>query len=327
MVSSLSIQLASAGTGATIERGGNTTINWKVDNAPSCRGTTGYPTASDGIRASWEGTNRTAVGNTIFTSVLGNSAVAYPQTYTFTCNSRDTNGNIVATDSATLIVNDCTLPALWNSTTKRCVSGALTVPTPTVPASCVIANGDSTCSVLASWTTTNATGAYLWDKNVSEIKYTANSSTGSSVNIWGDPTLGTTFELMDGNGMVLDTKIVKVTCETGSAWNPSSNKCQPNNTGGTLSASPNPCTVAIGVSACSTGLTWSTTNTQSPKVYRGATLFSSSATGNNQPASVAYTGTTFTLKKSSGVSGQVDIATINRYASNRSLAFFANSLV
>jgi hypothetical protein len=110
-------------------------------------------------------------------------------------------------------------------TTYYCVGfNALTpvIPTGTLilPSSCVINAGASTCSVTASWTTFNASGAYLWDQNVGAKLYTANSSLGSPVWVAYPQTV---FALKNGDGTLLTpAKTVTASCAAGSTWNGSS---------------------------------------------------------------------------------------------------------
>lgn len=69
----------------------------------------------------------------------------------------------------------------------------------------------------------------------------------------------------------------------------------------TISASPNPCTVAQGGTTCSTGVTWTINNAASPNVFSSFLngIISSAATGSNVSETAAITGTTFTARDSS----------------------------
>lgn len=292
----------------TVTRGPQSTpvvLNWEVvGGSGTCKGDTDYQDSNDDIRTGWRTGIRSDTGDTSSISGWGSKIYANPRTYTFTCT--DTTPPYAA-DTATLVVEDCggslSPGTVWNPTTKRCVSGALTIP-----ATCPVASGQSTCTVSATWTTTDTTDPKLVDVNVGGGVITNSNvankpSPGLTVYAWGGPG-GTTFELRDGT-TVLDTKNVIGACITGTAWNPSSDKCLPNNTSGTLTASPNPCIVPIGQSTCSTRLAWSTSNNQSPNIWNGATVLYTSAADNNQPATVTYPSTTFTLRKSNGVSGQI----------------------
>jgi len=114
----------------------------------------------------------------------------------------------------------CTTGTVTMDTNKNCtanfglITGALTLP-----ASCTILVNAATCVVSASWSTTNTTGAYLWDRNVSQTKYTANNSnTLPNTDVWVAYG-GTTFDLKNGNGTILDSKTVSASCNIGSTWN------------------------------------------------------------------------------------------------------------
>ncbi len=156
-----------------------------------------------------------------------------------------------------------------------------------VPGSCVIAVGASTCSVSASWGTTGATGAYLRDGNTGAILYTANSSGGSPVWVANPQTV---FELRNGNGTVLDSKTVTASCASGSTWNGSSCLANPTIDSFWLTSPSVPYNT-------STTLNWTTTGATSVTIDQGiggVTVDGSTGTG-NRTATV-----TFTLTASNG---------------------------
>ena len=152
---------------------------------------------SDGSIASRTWTKQSGPAATITngTTLTPTFSALTAGTYVFRLTVTD-NGGLTGFDEMTVVVT----------------SGTLTVP------SCVVASGASTCTVSASWDTSNATGAYLWDRNVSATLYTANSSAGSAVWVWGGPG-GTTFDLKNGNGTIFDTEIVTPSCAAGTSWN------------------------------------------------------------------------------------------------------------
>ncbi len=192
----------------------------------------------------------------------------------------------------------------YGGTTASCseakpVTGTLAL----TPTSCVIASGDSSCTVTASWTTSNTTAPALIDGNVGNTLSTAPSSSGLTV--WVAYTQ-TVFNLKNGSTL-LDTKTATASCASGTTWNNNSNKCLANPISGTISASPNPCTVATGGSTCFTNVTWNTSNTPNPNVYSSYTggTISTSASGTSVPATVAYGGTTFSVRNSNSVLNSV----------------------
>lgn len=178
----------------------------------------------------------------------------------------------------------------------------------TLPASCLIASGASTCTVTAVWSTANTTSPNLFDVNMSSILSSLPNSSGFTV--WVAYPY-TDFRLRDGT-IALDpttgAKRVTSSCETGSVWRVSSGKCVANATSGTIDASPKPCTVALGASTCSTNLTWDI-NAPNPNVrssYTGGNI-STNPTGNNVPATVAHNGTTFDARNSNSVLNTVTV--------------------
>ena len=78
--------------------------------------------------------------------------------------------------------------------------------------------------------------------------------------------------------------------------------CSPPPPTGTIyvSSSPNPCIIPAGSNACTSAITWSTTNTPSADVYVGSGHFASATSGTQDAPWITYTPTTFVLKDSSG---------------------------
>jgi hypothetical protein len=135
----------------TITRGDSATVNWIVSGAPNCTGDTDYSGPAAEV-SSWKNiTTSSAAGSSTFPKLTGNSGLAFPQTYIFTCNYIGAPAN--ATSSDTLTINDCTLPLVWNANISNdtCQTPAPTVTSFTA-ASSSIANNATTS---LSWTSTH----------------------------------------------------------------------------------------------------------------------------------------------------------------------------
>lgn len=282
-----------SGTSVTLSATANadsTFTGWGGASSPTCVNATPGVTCTVTMNRNW------GVG----AAFARNGACAATH---YSCSYGTSTNNV---DGPSAWTWSCTAP--YGGTTASCSEAKPTTGTLTVPASCIVAAGASTCTVSASWSTNNATGAYLWDRNVGSVLYTANNSTGSTVWVWGGPG-GTNFDLKNGNGTILDSKNATGACATGSSWNPNSGKCVGNAPSGTISASPNPCIAALGASTCSTNLTWSTTNVSNPNVYSGYTggTLSTAASGSNLPATTAILGTTFSVRNSTSVLNSVTV--------------------
>lgn len=176
------------------------------------------------------------------------------------------------------------------------------------PQNCVIAKNESTCTVKASWSTERAVGAFLWDRNVSEIKHTANNfSYPPGFMVWvAYPQ--TMFDLKNGDETILDSKPAGASCAEETAWSESSGKCVSSIVWGKISANPNPCTIAVGGNTCSTNLDWEiSAQTPNPNVYSsytGGTL-STAYTGTGVPATVGYPETTFEVRNAGAMLNSV----------------------
>ncbi|MDD3531319.1 MAG: hypothetical protein PHV99_01885 [Candidatus Pacebacteria bacterium] len=108
----------------------------------------------------------------------------------------------------------------WNSKTlavwkpSATPAGSLNVS----PGSCVIQSGQSTCTSIASWSTTNVTSPALVDNNVNATLSTASASSGSGLTVWvAYPQ--TSFSLKDGSTVLSSPPAVTASCAPGSAWN------------------------------------------------------------------------------------------------------------
>lgn len=131
-----------AGT-KTITRGQSAVINWNVTGAPSCSPDTTYPNdAGDSVYSLWSGAGNNTTGFVTFSNVYSVNTSGW----VFSC--VDLNSGI--SDSARLIVNDCTAPQVWNGT--ACVA-------PTAPTADITQDTTSTVQgtpFYISWSSTNA---------------------------------------------------------------------------------------------------------------------------------------------------------------------------
>ena len=114
------------------------------------------------------------------------------------------------------VTTACVAGTAWNG--SRCTAnptGTLTLS----PTSCVIASGASTCTVKASWNTSNTTVLDLMDGNVGggSLSKLKNSPSGG-LTVWVSYPQ-TVFNLVDA---LLDTETATATCAEGSFWNGSS---------------------------------------------------------------------------------------------------------
>lgn len=102
----------------------------------------------------------------------------------------------------------CTNGSLAGSNTKQtCVVKKASI---TVPASCVVTAGNSTCSVNATWTSQNLSTPRFYDKNInSTLSNTANSAVPLSVLVaYG----GTTFAITDSTAYEYARQTVSAAC-------------------------------------------------------------------------------------------------------------------
>ncbi len=213
------------------------------------------------------------------------------------CAGMDTSGNIVVTNESNTNNNCDTWQDITVSPPPQ-PSGTLTVPT-----SCTVSANASTCVVSASWTTANVTGAYLYDANVGTTTWTGNNSiTPKQVYVaYG----GTTFNLKNGDGTVLNTKTVAAACALGSTWN--GTKCLANVSIGAFSP-----TSASVTSGGSTMLNWSGVTgggTITCTIDNGVGAATPVASG-SKSTGVLTTGKTFTLTCSNAVSTASKSATV-----------------
>ncbi|MEN9552373.1 MAG: hypothetical protein RI935_750, partial [Candidatus Parcubacteria bacterium] len=241
----------------SVTRGNSITLSWQVQNASNCTGGfdadggVAYPnTSGDGIYSSWIGSLRSGSGSTNFG---GANVLAAPGVYTFSC----TDIVSTVTGCSQLTVNDCGSGTAWNG--SACVAnptGTLTSSSP----SCTIPTGGTGCTVNLTWSTNNPVGTSAVTNNRNASQLTGNSGSNQSVTVSGGA-VNTTYYLYN-NGLELDSVTVTPSCASGTSWNGSS--CQPTVIRGSISGSPNPCTIGTNQSTCTATLNWNVDNPVAP---------------------------------------------------------------
>jgi len=188
------------------------------------------------------------------------------------------------------------------------------------PNPCNIAMGSTTCSVTISWSSNNG-GATVWASNLDNtgMQQFAAGQSGAQAATW-ITAAGTRFHLKVG-GQTLDTVDV-----LGNAPPPPS---------GTITASPNPCTIAPGGSTCLVTATWSSVNAPTATVWvsdlsnNGMAPFGNAPSGSQGTVLPASTGKRLHLKFGSLTLHTLDIqagpipppaGTLTASASNCSIA-------
>jgi uncharacterized protein (TIGR03437 family) len=211
--------------------------------------TTTNPVSTSAVTSNYQGT--VATGNN--SSAQG--TVPYVGTTFYLYN----NAVLLAQKTATA---SCASGTTWNQST--CHSNAVN-PTGTLTlsaSSCTIQAGGSSCNVNATWSTTNPGAG-------STSAITADGQTWASGNSGGPTALpvpygSRTFYLYNSSAL-LDQKTATASCTSGTTWNQST--CQSASGSGTISASPNPCTVAVAGATCILTLAWSTASVTAARVY------------------------------------------------------------
>jgi pimeloyl-ACP methyl ester carboxylesterase len=147
---------------------------------------------------------------------------------------------------------NCTAGSVWSgSVCAKPPAGTLTLAS----SACTIAVGASSCSVNASWTTTNpiGTSAITSDTPNSNAQITTgNSATNFSLVV----TFSSRTFYLYNNQQELDRKTATAACASGSTWDGSS-CAKPS---GNLTLSSSSCTIALNASSCSVKATWNTNN-------------------------------------------------------------------
>ena len=205
-VSSISVSLTASPSSMTLPTN-QTTLTWT---------TTGNPDSCTASAGNWSGGKSTTSGSQQTMSSL----IAGTYTYTIKCSKAGT-GDTQST--ASVVVNAATS-----------MSGTLTVPS-----SCTIASGNSSCNVTISWSTTNpvATSAVTSSYPTADTLIANGNSGSQSVLI---PYSSRAFYLYN-NSIQLATSSATSSCVSGTAWNGSI--CSPCsiNQGNSCLSSPNSC--------------------------------------------------------------------------------------
>ncbi|MBP6888643.1 MAG: hypothetical protein KBC21_02965, partial [Candidatus Pacebacteria bacterium] len=171
------------------------------------------------------------------------------------------------------------------SVTCNNITGALTMSAP----SCVIANGASTCTVGATWTTTYAGSPSLVNSTGATLATDANQLTPFTVYA-AYPS--TTYTLKNGS-TTLDTEIVTTSCAGGTQWNGST--CAPTAmvTIGPLTASPSTVNYSQNTTLAWSGIANATACTLNGGQYSNVSV-GTLATG-SRTTNALTTNTTYTL--------------------------------
>ncbi len=159
------------------------------------------------------------------------------------------------------------------SNTKTITITAPPVPTGTVSATpnpCNIAMGSTTCSTTVSWNSTSSS-ASVWVSDLSNngLQLFANGQSGGQAATW-ITAAGSRFHLKVGSQTLSTVDVL---------GNP------PPPPSGTISASPNPCTIAPGNTSCNITINWSSVNAPTAEVWasdlsnNGMVLFASDPNG------------------------------------------------
>lgn len=95
-----------------------------------------------------------------------------------------------------------------------------------------------------------------------------------------------------------------ITCPSGTTWDAPTNKCKTtSDPTGTLTATPNPCTIALNANSCDTKLTWTTTNpggtSQVTSNYPSAGTVIANSNNGNATVTIPYNSRQFFLYNSS----------------------------
>lgn len=180
-------QKAQASGSQSVTRGdAMPTIFWSITGSSSdCTFSTSYPDAAgDGIRTEWNALASGASGSKSFT---GKNVWANPGSYTFTCTILV--GTTLYSDTATLVVNDCLLPATWDAVNHVCAAaGSPVISSFTATPNSLPAGGGS--STLA-WTVANVTSCWAsgswtgWKSNTgSSETVTVTTTTTYTLECW-----------------------------------------------------------------------------------------------------------------------------------------------
>lgn len=299
-----------AGT-KTITRGQSAIINWNVTGAPSCSPDTTYPNdAGDSVYSLWSGAGNNTTGSVTFSNVYSVNTSGW----VFSC--VDLNSGI--SDSARLIVNDCTAPQVWNGTACAApapapkpdlTAGAPTPATATVgtqvtfTSAIVNSGGASTGNSFHNFFQFSTDGlATIQD---GAFQFMSTLASGASQNATWSPTpsapgtfytracadkqnrdsLGTVDE-SDENNNCGPWTTVTISCPNGTAWNGTT--CAVTSSPSATLTVPS-CTIASGASTCMSSISWTSANlTTTLSVRQNGSQFSTSATSAGLTRTLQY---------------------------------------
>ncbi len=217
----------------------------------------------------WSGAQAVS-GNNVDQGVL-----TQVRTYTYTLTCSNASGTS-SPASATVVVNSAT------NNPPTCNAGAnqsITLPTNSVSLSGSGSDPDGDPIT------------YQWSKTAGPSSYNISSPTSASTSVTGLVQGTYTFQFVTTDNHGASCSPVSTTQVT---VNPAASPS------GSLTVSPNTCTISSGASTCSvTGATWTTSNTTSPQLQDGNTGNILSTLANNATPLqvwVAYPSTTFNLK-------------------------------
>ncbi len=138
-----------------------------------------------------------------------------------------------------------------------------------VPAGCTIPDGASTCTIVVSWSISDAVAPSL-KQNGTEISTLASSPGLSAALRYGS----NTFNISD-SGTSLGTKSSTAACGSDSTWD--GTICVPNPPKLDSFNVPAGCTIPIGASNCSITVSWSISDAVRPAVSQDGTVFSNAS--------------------------------------------------
>jgi len=194
-------------------------------------------------------TDANNVQQDLFTGTSGSQSLnwiqALPQHYTFQLYdySSGSKGSVLASV-------DVSVPAPTSHTGTISAS----------PNPCTVTTPGGTCTLTLSWSTSGATGAHVWVTDANNVQQDIFTGTSGSQSLNWIQALPQhyTFQLYDyssgSKGAVLASVNVSVPAPTGTA-------------SGTISASPNPCTVTTPGGTCTLALTWSSSGVTAAHVW------------------------------------------------------------
>jgi hypothetical protein len=144
------------------------------------------------------------------------------------------------------------------------MSGGLT-PSAT---SCTISQDQSSCSVNLDWNITNpqSTPTAITASGMTNIDVATTTATPQSGTRSVSVPYNTRTFFLYNNSLILDQETISATCASGTAWDGTKCAIYPPHTG-SISTSPNPCSITAPATTCTTYVTWTSNNVSSARVY------------------------------------------------------------